>query len=98
MAEDRRMQRENTIRDLESKPYRSPDEEDRLRRLKLDVEFERRAEQARREDGNRDSDEEDRSSLARSMSSNMSGPGRYQPPPAAPHHQQPPVAQQAGRW
>ena len=44
------MQREDIIRDLESKPYRNPEEEDRLNRLKLDSEFERRAEQARKDD------------------------------------------------
>lgn len=51
MADDRRQQRDNVIRDLESKPYRTADEEERLSRLRLDSEFEKRAaEQARRDD------------------------------------------------
>lgn len=57
VADERRQQREDTIRDLESKPYRNPEEEDRLGRLRLDSEFEKRAEQARK-DNERDSDDE----------------------------------------
>ncbi|XP_067947814.1 afadin-like isoform X2 [Watersipora subatra] len=57
MPDDRLQQREDTIRELESKPYRSPDEEDRLRRLRLDSEFDKRAEQVRKE-SEKDSDED----------------------------------------
>lgn len=56
-AEDKRHQRDDAIRDLESRPYRSPEEEDRLGRLRLDSEFEKRAEQARKET-DRDSDDD----------------------------------------
>lgn len=57
-ADERRTQREDIIRDLETKPYLTGEDEERLARLRLDSEFERRAEQARKED-TRDSDDDD---------------------------------------
>lgn len=47
--------REQEIHDLESRPYLSPQEQDRLKKLRLEQEFQRRVQEC----SNRDDEDED---------------------------------------
>ena len=44
--EELRLHREQEIRELETRPYLSSEDQDRLRKLKLDQEFDRRVQEA----------------------------------------------------
>ncbi|KAL4233546.1 Mllt4p [Mactra antiquata] len=50
--------REMEISDLESRPHRTPQEEERLRKLRLDAEFQRRLQEVQNKDDEEDSDDD----------------------------------------
>lgn len=90
MSDERRSQRDDVIRDLETKPYRTPDEDDRLGRLKLDSEFERRAEQARKDD---EDDHQQPPPHPQGRPSYPGGPMSQPPPPNRGPYQPPNINQ-----
>lgn len=58
--EEARRARDEEIRELESRPHLTPQQEERLRALRLEQEFQRRAEELR---GEEEDDDDDVSSL-----------------------------------